>query len=233
MRGGKRELRADTLKPVPQGVFIQFAWFRRIVAHSEQVIDGVLILLPTQAIMCHRRTRCHPHRLALFEPRVEFSDEGRDFVLLRLRLVFRRHLAAVDLFDHLRPKMAVFAHSEIARELIEAKIPLLFVRAVAAGTMRLEKGLKRFLGRNHGGHGEGYKKEETRSDYGHRHCGMDHFFRRKGQESRRWTTRMREDGVVGFPKLELLVTLRWRHNLSRCGLIFSSLGLPWLAPPAR
>ena len=45
VRRRKRKLRADALIPVPERVLIQFPRFRWIIAHSEQIVDRVLVFL--------------------------------------------------------------------------------------------------------------------------------------------------------------------------------------------
>ncbi len=62
---GQRQLRADPLIPVPQGVLVQLARFRWVVMDAKQIIDGVLILLPAQPVMRHCRPRGHPRGTAL------------------------------------------------------------------------------------------------------------------------------------------------------------------------
>ena len=167
VRWRERELRADTLKSMPQGILIQLPWLRRIIAHPEQVIDRILIFLPAQTIVGHLGSRGHPRRFAFFDPGVEFPDEPRDFILFWLRLVFRWHFATVDFFDNFRPEMRVFAPLKITRKLIEAQVALFLVRPVTAGTVPLDKDLERFLGRDHGHQGEEWKKGKTIPDHGH------------------------------------------------------------------
>ena len=130
---------------VPQGVGVQLARLGGIVTHAEQVIDRVLVLFSAQSIMRHRRPRRHPRRPALLEPRIEIRDERRDLVLRRLRFSFFGGISpAIDLFDDLRPAMRVHARLEIARELVDAQIPLLLLRAMAADAVLLEECFERF-----------------------------------------------------------------------------------------
>ncbi|HRE83984.1 MAG TPA: hypothetical protein PLN52_23275 [Opitutaceae bacterium] len=93
--------------------------------------------------MRHRWPRRHPCRHPFLQQRVELGDEGRNFILRRLHLIFRRHLAGIDLLHDLMPEMGVQARFEIARELVDAQVALLFVRAVAADAMLLKEGLQR------------------------------------------------------------------------------------------
>ena len=109
MRRRKRQLRPDAFKSMPQRILIQLARLRGIIVHAEQVIDRVLILLPAQPIMRHRRPRCHPGRPAFLDPRIQARDERRYFLLRRSLLLLRRHLARIDLLHHLRPMMRVRA----------------------------------------------------------------------------------------------------------------------------
>ena len=66
MRRRERQLRPDALKSMPERVFIKLARLRRIIAHAQQIIDRVLILLPAQPIMRHSRPGRHPRRPAFF-----------------------------------------------------------------------------------------------------------------------------------------------------------------------
>ena len=146
MRRRKRQLRPDALKAMPPRVLIQLARLRGIVAHTEQVIDRVLILCPAQSVMRHRWPRRHPRRLALFDPRIQTRHKRRDLRLRRLLLLLRRHLTRVHLLDHFRPMMRVRAQFEITRELIDAQIALLLFRSMAAEAMRFEKSVIRLCG---------------------------------------------------------------------------------------
>ena len=58
VRWRKRQLRPDAFEAVPAGVFVELSLLGGIIAYAEQVIDGVLILLPAQAIVGHRRACC-------------------------------------------------------------------------------------------------------------------------------------------------------------------------------
>ena len=51
VRWRKRQLRPDAFEAVPAGVFVELSLLGGIIAHAQQVIDGVLILLPAQSIM--------------------------------------------------------------------------------------------------------------------------------------------------------------------------------------
>ena len=143
MRRRERKLRADALKAMPAGVFIQFARLRGIVAHTEQIIDRVLVLRPAQPIMRDRRPRRHPRRPALLNPRIEARNKRRDLLLRRLLLLLRRHLARIDLLDHFRPMMRVRPQLEVPRELVDAQITLLLFRAVARDAVFLQKSVIR------------------------------------------------------------------------------------------
>ena len=89
--------------------FSQALWLQK--KSSKQYRDRYYM---AQYLLDQDRLRGHPRRLALLEPRIELRDKNRDFVLLRQRLVFRGHLAAVDFLDDLGPEMAVLAQLEIA-----------------------------------------------------------------------------------------------------------------------
>ena len=111
---------------MPQSIFIQFAGHCRIITHSQQVIDCILILSAAQSIMRHWRTCCHAHCSAFAELCIQVRHERSDFILSRLRLRLGRHLAAVDLVDRLRPVMRIGTQSEIARQQVNANVAFHF-----------------------------------------------------------------------------------------------------------
>ena len=156
VRRRKRELGADAFEAVPEGIFVQSAGSRRIVAGAEQVVDGVLIFFAAQAIMGDRRTRRHAGGFAFLESGVEVRDEGGDLGLrgLGLLVLLRGHLAGVHLLHRFRPVMRVGAEFEVTRELIETDVALFLLGSVAAGAVLLDERVVGFGGLDNTRQGE-------------------------------------------------------------------------------
>lgn len=134
---------------MPECVFVQLAGLRRIISHAEQIIDGVLILLSAQPIMRHRRSRRHPRRTALLDPRIQTRHKHRDLLLRRPFFLLRRHLTRIDLLHHLSPVVRVCAEFKITREPVDPQVTLLLLWAMTANAMVLKEGVKRICGTNH------------------------------------------------------------------------------------
>ena len=139
MRGGERKFRADPFEAMPERVFVQFAGLGRIVANAEQVVDGILILFATQAVMGNGGSCCHSRSATLFESCIKIGNELSDLLLARSRLWLRRHLATVDLLEDFTPAIRVGPHAEITRELVDTHAAELFLRTVATNAMLLKE----------------------------------------------------------------------------------------------
>ena len=111
-------------RPIPR--------IRRIIAHTQQIIDGVLILAATETIVGDSRTRRHPRRSTVLQQSVDGSDEALDFAETWLRLIPWRHFAAVDIVQSFSPVMSILAGTKISRHRIQPQITLNLLRTVAA-----------------------------------------------------------------------------------------------------
>ncbi len=163
VRRRKRELGTDPFEAVPQSILIQFPGHRRIVAHTEQIIDRVLVLFAAQPIVRHGGPRRHSHRAAFAKPCIEIRHERRDFILTWLRLRLWRHLTAVHLIDRLRPVMSICAQTKVTRQLINSNIAFDFFRTMTPDAMSRQEFFKRLLCENDTG---------PREPCDHRHHGV-------------------------------------------------------------
>ena len=128
---------------MPQRVRIQLARLGRIVAHTEQIVDGVLIFLAAEPIMGHRRTRRHARRAAFADALIELGNHLADLIGRWLRFLLRRHFAGVDFLHYLRPNLPINAGLKIPRNFIQPQIALGFLRPVTGNAMFLEKPFER------------------------------------------------------------------------------------------
>ena len=137
---------ADAIEAVPERIFVQAARDGGIVAHTEQVIDGVLIFLTAEAIMSDGGTCRQARRPSFLEAGVEVRNEGGHLCLggLGLLVLLGRHLAGVHLLHGFRPMMGVGAQFEITRELVEAEVAFFLIGPVAAGAVLLDEGFVGF-----------------------------------------------------------------------------------------
>ena len=65
MGGGKRKLRTNPFKPMPERVGIEFARFCGVVAYAQKIVHGVLIFFSAQTIVGYGWTGSHAGRFAL------------------------------------------------------------------------------------------------------------------------------------------------------------------------
>ena len=149
---------------MPQRVFVQLARLGRIVAHTEQVIDRVLIFLATEPIVHHSRPRCHARCPPLLDERVEIRDERSDLGLCWPGLCLRGHFATVDPLEGFCPDVAVEARLEITRQPVDPDISLFLLRAMTADAVLLQKRFKRLGSVNGTTEAKTGNKKEPSSD---------------------------------------------------------------------
>src|SRR6056297_477558 len=93
--------------------------------------------------MRHGRSRRHPCGTAFLEQRIESGYELSNLILSRLRLIFRRHLAAVELIERLSPVVRVPTCLEVSRQSVDPNVTFLPLRSMTPKAVLLQKSFKR------------------------------------------------------------------------------------------
>ena len=124
---------------MPPLVLDQSSGKRGVESHTEQVFDGVGILLAAQSVMGHRTPGGHPGGFTSRDLAVDPADDGGDLVGGRSRLLLRRHLTGVDPGHHLGPPLGGEQRVEVTIQGVEPKLTLLQLGVVTAEAMPLQK----------------------------------------------------------------------------------------------
>ena len=124
---------------VPARIFVEGARRLNVEYHAGQVVDGVGVLLPAQAVVFHQSAPRHAGRGAFADLSYDHFDCPANLLGPWPGLILRRHFAGVESEHDFVPFLRYLWICEIGREIVETKLPLLFGTVMALKVMRLQE----------------------------------------------------------------------------------------------
>ena len=131
MRWGRGQQGADAVKTVPAWIFVQHSRCFNVKYHAQNVVDGVGVFLPAQAVVFHQAALRHAGRGAIADLFRDQFSRPTNLLGCWLRFLLRRHLTGVDSQHDFVPRLCDLRIREVGGEVVETKIALLLLTPVA------------------------------------------------------------------------------------------------------